>query len=114
MSFFCLGAVNGLPALVPSKSGQVQQATAVVRRTGTVTLPNTVATHMQQCSKGINDLLKTTIEQIAFDILDGGSISGKIDVAVAQKEKEALVVKHAKEIADLRHSHGNTFAAFFL
>jgi len=61
---------------------------------------------MQQCSKGINDLLKTTIEQIAFDILDGGSMAGKVDAAVAQKEKEALVVKHAKDLADLRHSSG--------
>jgi hypothetical protein len=78
---------------------------SLARRSGNVSLPHSVATHMSQCAKEVSLILKDTVERIAVDILENGSGS-KIDAAAAQQEKDLLLMKHSKEMNDLRHSHG--------
>ena len=102
--------VNGLPTLTTGgKSGQ-----PVTRRTGNVTLPHTVVAHMNQCPKGVNEILKNTVEQIAFAIPESGTSGGKVDAAQAQQEKELLILKHSKELTDLRHNHGMSLFIYFI
>lgn len=109
---------NGLP-LSSTKSSTIV-TTAPVLKTGkqasnigsaaarkvTNMVPPTVVQTVQNLQKNVNELIRVAAEAIAVDMVEHAANKSDGDKNY-KLENEKLLMKHTKELAELRHSQGN-------
>ena len=107
---------NGLPlsaTTAPNKSS-VTAAPVVKKNIGSSTVrkvtnmvPPTVVQTVQNLQKNVNELIRVAAEAIAVDMVEHAAASRTDGDKNYKLENEKLLMKHTKELAELRHSQGN-------
>lgn len=99
---------GGGATIVNSKGGKTGGgATAQQRRNLMVSIPPSVNMHLQNLTKTMGDLVKSTVEQITLEIVEFCNNSqGKAENSRLQVEVEKLQKQLKQEVTDIKHNNG--------
>ncbi|CAL8073120.1 unnamed protein product [Orchesella dallaii] len=88
------------------KTIQPAITSAQQRRNLMVSIPPSVNMHLQNLTKTMGDLVKSTVEQIAIEIVEFcNSTQGKAEANRLQLEVERLQTKLKQEVTDVKHNN---------